>query len=251
MVFKRVLGYFFLGVVILLLLLALVWSLNRYDVIKLPEYVLNIFEQKNQNEVTNVDEMRFYEYLESRSTHESDIEYVTLGVDNVKAFISAINTRDTYYWDCETEYFYDANSVLYSYNIWVDKDTYRIDMASNFSNLSTVYKDGIITTKDNLSGEVYTTQGDNDISLNKAVNIADVEFLLYSDDTVVEEAKLITAELEKYLYVRFFTEKLNKTDELYVSIDSGLVMFAVSTIDGSKTFSQKTNEFRLDELKNE
>jgi hypothetical protein len=65
-----------------------------------------------------------------------------------------------------------------------------------------------------------------------------------SEYTEMKDAGLIDTDTEKYLYVSFYTESLDKLDEFYVSLDFGVVLFASSEINSEKVFSQTTRDFR-------
>jgi hypothetical protein len=241
---RRILECFFSGVFIALALILLIFFLNRWGIFPLPQIISDFFNfEKGEVDQSYYDEERFYEFLSNNTSSDTEIKEVKLTVDNVSEFIRAIPVYSNYYWEIESQMLYSDKSTLYEYTIHSHNERYRIDEIHGNKNLTTVKDSEETVIRDNVTLNKRTIIGDTDFSFENLISIADIDFYLSSPDSVIKEARLIDTDTEKYLFVEFYTETLRKTDEFYISLDYGVVLFAMSRMGEEIVFTQKTNSF--------
>ncbi|MBQ9976949.1 MAG: hypothetical protein IJP16_10600 [Clostridia bacterium] len=241
---KKILEYIFSVILILALILVILWALFFYKVLPTPSFLSALFNSEDEVDSSYYNEERFYDYLESISDAETEIRTLTVEIDNVSDFINAVKVRDNYYWELEVENFYGGESNKYSHSVWATDKKLRVDSTSKYSDTTTVIDEDGVRIRNNKNGETNVFGTDAKLTFSSVVNIADIEFYLESKQSEIQEAGLIDTDTEKYLYVRVYTESLDKTDEFYVSLDSGIVLFASSEIASERVFVQTTRELR-------
>ncbi len=241
---KRILECFFSGAIVALLLLLVLWFINFFKVFELPSFISDFFDGREESpDSSYFDESHFYEFLEQNNHSESDISYISIDTENVKGLIDVLISHSNFYWEVETTLFYDKDTTVTTHKMWDDGESVRVDSVSNGLNNSLIITDSETVFRNNLTGETRTISGDTDFTPENIINIADIKFYIDSEFTDITDARLIETAEEKYLFVKFYTEKFNKTDEFYLSLDYGVVLSATSEINGVVTFSQKTKDF--------
>ncbi len=241
---KKIFEYIFSGILILALTLVVLWALFYYKVLPTPAFLSTLFNSEDEVDSSYYNEDKFYDYLEGITEPETEVRTLTVDIDNVSDFINAVKVQDNYYWELEVENFYGEDSNKYSHTVWATDNKLRVDSASKYSDTTTVIDSEGVHIRNNKNGEVNDVGTDTEFTFSGVVNIADIEFYLTSRHSEIKEAGLIDTDTEKYLYVRVYTESLDKTDEFYVSLDSGIVLFASSEIASERVFVQTTREFR-------
>ncbi len=249
---RKICECFFSGVIIAVLLLLVLWFINFFKVFPLPDFLKNFFDSNKESpDSSYYDESRFYEFLENSGEGVSTVEYVSLNKDNVVHLIKKLIVQEGYYWEVETEVFYGASSSLSVHKIWNNGSSMRVDTVSNGINTSLAVTDKGTAFRDNLNGKTRIIEGDTDYAPESIINIADIAFYVNSERTQITDARFVETDSEEYLYISFYTEEFDKTDEFYLSLDYGIVLSASSEMEGVQTFSQKTKDFVLDSTMSE
>lgn len=244
---KKIIEYFFSAFIILLVLLLLLGFLLYFSIVPTPAFLTEVFGfGKSEVDSSYYNESEFYAFLQNNQNGTSDIKTLHVNVDNAADFITALKTHDNFYWEIDTIDFYKNYEMSYSHSVWAQAERMRADTVSQYQNTTVIVEEEKTVVRNNKNGDIRTFEGDTDFTFESVVNIADVEFYIDSPDSTMREASLVNTETEKYLYVVFENETLKKTDEFYISLDYGIVLFAVSYIDGEKVFTQTTKDFRPD-----
>ena len=241
---RKFVEYFFSGVVVVFVLLLVLWFINYFKIFKRPSFISDFFDgEKKDSDTAYSDESHLYEFLEQSGVSENSVSFAEIEKENVNSFVDVLTSKKGYYYEVETTVFYDGRSTATDHMIWNEDDYIRVDSkGKNLDNTYIVTHDGI-EFSNNLTGEKRKIEGDVDFTPENIINIADVRFYLNSEYSETVDAKLVQAEEEKCLYLKFYTERYNKTDEFYISLDKGVVLSSTSQIDGVLTFYQKTKEF--------
>jgi len=244
---KKIIEYFFSAIVILLVILLLSGFLFYFSIIPTPQFLTEIFGfGKEEIDPSYYDETEFYAFLQNNQTDSSEIKMLHVNVDNAADFITALKTQENFYWELDTVDIYKSYEAKCSHSVWAQNGKMRADTVSQYQNTTVVFDDSETVIRNNKNGDVRTFKGDTDFTFESVVNIADVEFYINSSECIMKDASLVNTETEKYLHVIFENQDLKKTDEFYISLDYGIVLFAVSYIDGEKVFTQTTKDFRPD-----
>lgn len=245
-VLKKIFGYFFFGAIALLFLVLVLWFLSYFKIVELPEFITNIFNTDKAENVDShyYDESRLWELISSENQEVSEFSYVSLDAGNVGDFIFALNTVDDYFWYVKTQFFYEHRELNIFNSVWSGGDSVRIDEVSDYSDLTYLFENGTVTVLNNLTGERSISSGDSDRIFANIITVADVKKYIESKKSTVREACIIEYDGEKYIYINVYTEELDKTDEFYVSVDYGIVLYAMSEIASEVVFTQTTSEFQ-------
>lgn len=244
---NKIIEYFFSALIILIVVLLLLGFLLYFKIIPTPAFLGNVFDfGKEEVDSSYYDESEFYAFLQNKQSTEADVKTLHVNTDNAADFIEALKTCENFYWELNTVDVYKNNEASSSHSIWSQDGKMRADTVSQYQNTTVVIDGDKTVVRNNKNGDVRTFEGDTDFTFESVVNIADIEFYIDSSDSAMKEASLVNTETEKYLCVVFENSELGKTDEFYISLDYGIVLFAVSYIDGEKVFTQTTKDFRPD-----
>ena len=243
-VLKRICEYFFSGVFVALLCLLVLWFINYFKVFNLPTFISEFFDGKTEEpDASYYDRTRFYEFLEESGTSSSTTDFVQLTGENVADMTKTLMSEENYFLEVQCEYFSGKDSVSTLHRIWSSSDKKRVDTIGQNENVTHVLKDGETFILNNYSGESKTIKGDTDFILSDMINIADINKYFEHDKTQVADAKLVESDNDKHLYVKFYTESLDKTDEFFISLEKGVILNAVSLIGEEVVFKQTALEY--------
>ncbi len=241
---KRICEYFFSGVFVALLCLLVLWFINYFKVFNLPPFISEFFDgKKEEPDASYYDRTRFYEFLEENSISSNDADFVELTGDNVASMAETLISDENYFLEVQCKFFSGKDSIVTLHKIWSSHDKKRVDTIGQSENVTHVIKDGQTYILNNYNGESKVIKGDTDFILSDMINIADIKKYFEHDKTQVLDAKLVETDTDKCLYVKFYAEDLDKTDEFYISLEKGVVLNAVSAIGGEVVFEQTTLEY--------
>ena len=241
---KKICEYFFSAAIIGFVLLLLLWFFYYFNIFSMPNFITRFFGGRDgEVDSSYYNEEHFYDFLLKNEGVNTYFTEVSLTNDNVKSVISSITPISTFYWKAQTQLFYENKSNGYQHTVWSFDGKMRVDSASTYTNTTTVINEDTTLVRNNINGRVNKIVGDTDFSFDEIINIADIALYMDSSLSEVKEARFIDADSDKYLFVSFYTEKLDKVDSFYISLDYGIVLFAYSEISNVKVFEQKTQEF--------
>jgi len=243
---KRICELLFSGVLIALVLIFLLWFLYYFKVFNMPSFINDFFGGKQESvDSSYYNEDDFYSYLSSKNEPVIYSEELELTEDNVREFVDALVLTDNYYWELELSFFYGDETKTYTHKSWSHGGKMRVDSSSLFEDTSTVFDGKTVFLRNNVSGEKTSFEAENTFAVDNLVNISDIRFYLDSEMSRVSSAEMINTDEGKYLQVVFYTEALDKTDEFFISLGDGVVLFVNSKISDTVVFQQKTKDFYL------
>ena len=240
----RICEYFFSGVIVGFLCLLVLWFINYFKVFNLPDFVTEFFDgKKEESDASYYDRARFYEFLGENGAFLNSVDYVELTHDNVSSMVETLIFDENYYLEVKCEFFSGKDSASTVHRIWSDIGKKRIDTNGQNESVTHVIKDNETYILNNYSGESKVIKGDTDFTFTDMINIADIKNYFEHDKTRVLDAKLVTTDTDKCLYVKFYSDSMDKTDEFFISLEKGVVLNAVSYIADEVVFEQTTLEY--------
>ena len=244
----------FLVIASVLLFSAIIFSLYKFDLMKVIEFIPSIFHKDEAvPEDNNSDKIK--QILELIGEDKKDYESISSDAHSVISMLSAAVTDDSYYHAYTVTYSYDKDIFVRDVRLYRQTSSCSVHILENGNVVKTInYEGDEYLVRDDSTGTSSVFSKDGGFSLDGQTylpSISDVVSLLREYESAENgesditdcKVELIRTQSANLVNVSFIYERTGQAENYTVHLDRGVILEASSKIDGQTYYKVETTVF--------
>lgn len=234
-------------IIVLILFSVCLLGLRQANLIRFPEFIENIISPSANSGSDYVG--TGFEIFEHLSDDYDDVQNVFLpkiGINNLRAMLSSLETYENFYWECNSEVYSDTGSSVKECKLRVSEDRYNLEIFDVYGNVLKKYiSNGVKTSISDYRSGIGSKMYQNGIfDFYSDASIISVDY--FEDNVFTEDnCKIQLIEKDAFNLVSLIhTYERNGTDirnHYMISLDYGVVLFAQCYENDSLVYNFTTN----------
>lgn len=233
-----------LGILVAGLVALFVWALDSIDVPVLPSFITEFFrsdEDEDKKELSD-DEEAVILALKGENDHLETVMIPDPSTLNLASLLFDMPECSTYTLVNYTVLKSDTDYLMRMNKVWRDGEKYRVETysADGKQRLTTAICDGInVSITDHLYNTTALYPAGGGFTLSSQAGMPDIELTRGEDAPEIEVSLVRSAQANLY-YCVFDYEQLGQREELYFSIEYGIVLRAESYVGDDVVYTLET-----------
>ena len=254
---RRVAKTVLLIIVSVALFSVIIFSLYKFDLMKVIEYIPSIF-QKDTTLPEDDDSEKIKQILELIGEDKNGYESIDTDAKSLISMLSAVSVDDSYYHAYTVTYSYDKDIWVKEVRVHRQASASSVHIIENGNVVKTVNYDGDeYHVRDDITGESAVYSKDSSFSFDGQTYLApisDIVTLLrtydeasYGKSDITDcKLELVRTQSANLVYISFIYERTGQVESYTVHLDRGVVLAASSRIGEQTYYKVETSVFDPD-----